>query len=282
MASVEVRSPSLRFGLKVAGDECLHLMASTAPVQTADDLLRIPKPQPTKHSRNFLTRVVCELRYPAVVALSQVRPPDKLVGALRKRFPVLQTVTETVLGAGAAPVSTYFHVMKTRREEWSAAFRLGAMALETSEYQSFEAFMEHLRAVVKAAAVVIDTDTFTRVGLRYINRIEPTGRTLDGWVNPALLGPVAQPTAFAGITEQQGRLAVQAGASGSGLLLQYGVESPVHLLPGGAPRYSIDIDSYESDVAVADVEEVLARIRARAYWVFDWALAAEARKARDS
>ncbi|MGA0525557.1 TIGR04255 family protein, partial [Escherichia coli] len=64
------------------------------------------------------------------------------------------------------------------------------ITLETARYGSFDEFEEQLQLVIAAAAATIDSDFFTRVGLRYVNVLPCQASSIDGWLNDQLAQPL--------------------------------------------------------------------------------------------
>jgi len=70
------------------------------------------------------------------------------------------------------------------------SFRSSAIAIETSRYTHFEDFQQQVQLVLDKSKPLLDTDFFTRVGLRYINEVQIEDRKLDGWIREELIEPL--------------------------------------------------------------------------------------------
>ncbi|UIF88565.1 TIGR04255 family protein (plasmid) [Cupriavidus necator] len=135
--------------------------------------------------------------------------------------------------------------------------------------------------VVEAASQVIDSDFFTRVGLRYINVVtSDTEDPVDEWVNPELTAPLLSQR-FQGVQDYSGKL--QLAAADGGCLLQHGIR--LKTLPpttGEAgktvPSYYIDVDAYRTEVLIKDASAALDAMHKQAFEMFDWAIGDKARE----
>jgi uncharacterized protein (TIGR04255 family) len=145
-------------------------------------------------------------------------------------------------------------------------FRSTAIAIETTSYSEYHDLRKRLENVVAAAADVIDSDFFTRVGLRYVNVLPVTQRDAEGWVNPDLAAPLVKGI-WGDVNEawQQVR-----GVTSEG---QYTIRHGYPELDSG---YVLDLDMFRTDVEVADLYSVLARLNADAYSLFSWCIGPKA------
>lgn len=244
----------------------------------ADDLVTVKSANVDRYKRNFLKQAVCELRFPTLMELGEARPPVALVNALRKEYPHLELANEVTLGiAGGIPGSNNSHIFRSSKLNWTVSLKQSAISIETSSYTEYEQLKERVLKVVSAAALLIDSDFFTRIGLRYINTIDATdGNPAEGWVNPELVKPILGGK-FVGINEYAGRL--QLLGEDGGCLLQHGIRLKPPLRDGQPqyPEYLIDIDAYRNDVGVGDTASALDKLHSQAFNVFDWCLDSKAR-----
>ena len=129
--------------------------------------------------------------------------------------------------------------------------------------------------VVDAAAKIIDSDFFTRIGLRYINSIDREEDPTDGWVNPDLVIPIRSGQ-FTGFQEYAGK--IQLAAPDGGCLLQHGIKvKPKHEGKDTQAEYLIDIDAYRNEVSLNDAAVAMDAIHSQAFDVFDWAIGDKSR-----
>lgn len=248
-----------------------------SPVWEADRLLRNRSVNVDLYKRNFLRQAVCELRFPTLMEFGEPKPPAAIVSALRKDYPHLELGNEVTLGfAGGPSGSNHVHTMRSSKQTWAVTLKQSSIVIETTAYSEFSNMRTRVLQVVKAAEKVIDTDFFTRIGLRYINVIDNGTDPVLGWVNPELVEPLRSGN-FSSVSEFAGKLLVQ--AADGGCLLQHGVrpKPPVNNIPV-APEYSIDIDTFRTDVPIDQVAAALEAIHSQGFDMFDWALGPAARE----
>lgn len=243
----------------------------------ADSLLTMPSTaNQGQYTRNYLQQTVCELRFPTLLSLADPRPPERFANALRKLYPIHGLVSEVTVNIGSPQhASSLGHQFKTASGHWAVSLKSNSLTVETNQYTRFEDLLARLRVVIDAALPVIDSDFFTRVGLRYINLVRTTGLGMTQWVNPQLTQSL-DAQQFSGVAEYSGRL--QLSAPDGGLLLQHGLAhkqdnaraEPAR--PAQMPDYVIDIDAFRNEVAVDDVSLAVQRCHDQAFTLFDWSL----------
>lgn len=128
--------------------------------------LTLPDFERTRFQKNFIKTAVCELRFPALLEF-ETKPPVQLQRELRKEFPNYQRQQ----GVGVDGQEETRHILRSRKGNWLVSFKASSIALETSNYTEFADFFVQLETVIKKSSPLLDTDFFTRVGLRYINEI---------------------------------------------------------------------------------------------------------------
>lgn len=139
--------------------------------------------------RNRIALAVCELKFPTVPEIED-GVPTSFLKALRKLYPhPSRKVNFNINGLEREVRQDLRHVMHSPKRDWAVAIHASGLSLETSKYTSFADFSSRLRPVVEAASKVMDSDFFTRVGLRYINQLPPDA-VERGWLNPKLVAPI--------------------------------------------------------------------------------------------
>jgi len=208
--------------------------------------------------------------------LGDPRPPAAMVAALRKEYPHLELANQVTIGVGAATGSSNAHIFRSSKLNWAVSLNQSSLSIETTSYVGYPQMRERILRVVDAAAKIIDSDFFTRVGLRYINVIDVDEDTTDGWVNPEIVQPILS-RQFLGIQEYAGRL--QLHAEDGGCLLQHGIRLKQPARDGKIPppEYLIDIDSFRNDVALADTAAALDAMHSQVFDIFDWSLGSKSR-----
>jgi uncharacterized protein (TIGR04255 family) len=185
----------------------------------------------------------------------------------------------TLTLGGESGGSVHKHILRSRKSDWTISLKESAFSVETSKYPGFPEMRERVMQVVAAASKVIDSEFFTRVGLRYINVIDsgsdPVG---GGWVNPELVTPLLSDY-FRGVQEYAGKL--QLGGEEGGCLLQHGIRMKPQSDKDDAepvwPDYLVDLDVFRNGVPVDDAGKAIDAMHAQAFDVFDWAIGPAAR-----
>jgi uncharacterized protein (TIGR04255 family) len=156
-----------------------------------------------------------------------------------------------------------------------------SLSIETSRYVNYKEFRARVEEVLSVTVPLIDSDFFTRVGLRYVNLVTTDGKApLSDWISRALVG-LAEEHGFVGINELAGRLRLQ-GEDG-GCLLQHGIKQKESSPRAEddtveVPDYILDIDAYRDEVMTADALSTLDGMRIQAYSMFQWAIGQRAKE----
>ncbi|MDY0961778.1 TIGR04255 family protein [Massilia sp. CFBP9026] len=243
---------------------------------TADQLVKVQSSNIERYKRNFLKQAVCELRFPTLMELGESKPPAAVVHALRKEYPILELANEVTFGVGMSNESNHIHTLRSSKMNWSVSIKQSALTIETTSYSEYTEMKARVLRVVQAAEKSIDTDFFTRIGLRYINVIDVGSDPSDGWINPSLVSPIRE-GAFINIQEFAGKLLLS--AQDGGCLLQHGIRlKPAVNDAEVVPEYFIDIDSFRSEVPLNEVASALDSMHAQAFNLFDWCLGEKSRE----
>jgi uncharacterized protein (TIGR04255 family) len=241
----------------------------------ADDLVLTRSQNENRYKRNFLKQAVCEFRFPTLMELGEQRPPSSFVKALRKSYPHLELNNEVVLGLGAGNAgSSNAHIFRSVKLNWSVSLRQNALTIETNFYSDFNNFRERVMQVVEAAENIIDSDFFTRIGLRYINVVASGDEPVTDWINPLLVSSLTS-SVFGGINEFNGKMHLM--AEDGGCLLQHGIQFSNAAVAAPKPDYVVDIDTYRTEVSLSNVGAALDIMHRQAFDIFDWAISEKAR-----
>lgn len=244
----------------------------TESITSRGAYLSVPDAPRVSYPNNTLKQVVCELRFPTLFDFDAERPPVSLAKALRKDYPVhgrTQDVKITDQGMGRAQA----HLFRSRDSRWAIMLRPASLTVETSKYTNFEELERRVAQLIDVAGDVIDSDFFTRIGLRYINSLPFERTEIDQWVNPDLVKPLAAGV-FGDVMEYAQRVNGSL-RDGGGYLLQHGVGVEEGT---GITRYAIDLDFYQEDVEVGDAPSVIRRLHKAEYSLFAWTLGEKARQ----
>jgi uncharacterized protein (TIGR04255 family) len=248
------RKPSMKEGEDVLAD-------SPTP-------LNLPEVQEVEFERNFIKTAVCELRFPTLLEF-ETKPPVQLQKELRKEYPYYEPGQSVGVGPGVVDRETRY-LFKSRKKDWTVAFKASAIALETTRYTNFAEFSQRLGDLFTKSRTLLDTDFFTRVGLRYIDEIPIEDGELAGWVRDDLVPPLSQ--GVYGTVEQLlqevrgftaiGRYTFRHGMVGS-------TQEKLKV-------YSLDFDFYEENVPFDSVLSMVFQFNQQSYRFFRWAIGPKA------
>ena len=231
-------------------------------------VLSLPAVDPAHYDKNFIRLAVCELRFPTLLEL-ETTAPRIFTRALRSEFPTYEKRTALSATQENTIVGATQHTYLSKKSRWTVSVRSTALSLETSRYDSFEDFKKRLAFVLNAAKEMIDSDFFTRVGLRYQNVLPYKRDDISSWVNRDLVAPLAAGT-FGDVDEhwQRVRGVTQEGYS---YIFQHGVSV------GPTPEYVLDIDFFVEDLQFSDTLQTVEGLHRCAFAMFCWSLGSVAK-----
>jgi uncharacterized protein (TIGR04255 family) len=246
--------PSVQFG-----DNALAEPLST---------LNLPDVQEVEFERNFIKTAVCELRFPTLLEF-ETKPPVQLQKELRKEYPYYEPAQSVNVGPGVVDRETRY-LFKSRKKDWTVAFKASAIALETTRYTNFEEFSRRLENLIAKSRSLLDTDFFTRVGLRYIDEISIEDGALADWVRNDLVAPLTQGvygTIERFLQEVRGFTAI------GRYTFRHGTVGSAQEKP---KVYSLDFDFYEENVPSDSVLSMVAEFNQQSFRFFLWAIGPKA------
>ena len=230
--------------------------------------LNLPDVQVVEFERNFIKTAVCELRFPTLLEY-ETKPPVQLQKELRKDYPYYEP--EQSVRVGPETVGREMrHLFKSRKKNWTVSFRASALALETSEYTNFEEFLERLESLFTKSQLLLDTDFFTRVGLRYIDEIPIEDGELSGWIREELVALLTK-----GVYGSVERFLQEVRG-----LTEIGRYTFKHGMVDSAQeehkRYNLDFDFYEENVPFESVLSLVSQFNQQSFRFFSWAMGPKA------
>lgn len=237
----------------------------------AGRVLNVPSAARARYPRNFIRQAVCELRFPTIFEIEDARPPEAFWKILRQDFPDHEVLANVNVRPGSV-VTTNAHQFRSKRARWVVVLRPSAITLETARYDSFEEFEEQLRLVIAAAAKTVDSDFFTRVGLRYINVLPCQTDSIEGWLNEGLVLPLSQGVfGDVNLYWQQ----VHGKTESGGYTFQHGVNANDGQHPSQR-GYVLDYDFFDQEVAVMDTLATVRKLHDLEFSLFSWTLGEKA------
>lgn len=132
--------------------------------------------------RSPLAEVVCQVRFPPILSIPE-RTPAAFQDRIRKRFPEYEAEDSVLFRLDVAsgfPVPSAQQQAVARTYKFSsrkrgniATLAIDFFALSASRYVVWEEFAADLSLLADAVQGVYDPNHATRIGLRYINHLEP-------------------------------------------------------------------------------------------------------------
>lgn len=235
--------------------------------------LAVPPAKPTTYERNFLRSVVCELRFPTLLEL-ETQPPVAFQKALRTAYPLYEKARSMTFQAAGAIAQGVVYSLRSRNRRWVVSLRPSSLALTTEHYAGFDEFESRVNDVVKRTLKLLDTDFFTRVGLRYQNVLPTKQEEIEGWLNPVLAGPLtADVLGPVDMCWQDIRGMTDLGDLPGRYLLRHGVRADL-----GDLQYVLDMDFFAENVEAKGLLPILRQMREQCFSLFSWALGPKARE----
>jgi uncharacterized protein (TIGR04255 family) len=238
--------------------------------------LAVPAVEHRLFSRNFIKQAVCELRFPTLHEIDSPKPPLEFAHAIRKEYPTHEVRDNLkVTRAGNSPVlKTTTHLFHSKKARWSVSLRPSSLTIETSNYDSFESFGERIRFVIQACRSFIDSEFFTRIGMRYINSLPYERSSVASWINPDLVAVLS--SGMFGDPSELGQQ-VRGTTDDGGYYFQNGLGDE-----DGKRVYILDFDFFAEDVEVKGAMDAIGRLHTRQYDMFMWCLGDEAKRHLES
>jgi uncharacterized protein (TIGR04255 family) len=237
-------------------------MDNSAPVLT------LPSAERVRFEKNFIKTAVCELRFPALLEL-EANPPVQLQKALKKDFPHYERQQSVGLTNLEKDVR---HLLRSKKGDWLVSIKSSSIALETNHYTHFEEFSAQLAMLINKSRPFLDTDFFTRVGLRYINEVGIEDGKIEGWIRDELIAPVVR-----GVYGAIDRFLQEVrGKTTSGkYTFRHGIAG---LEEDKRDLYTIDFDFYNENVEIDAVLPMVSEFNHESFQFFLWAIGPKVRE----
>lgn len=239
------------------------------------------------YTRNPLTEVIAQLRFPPILKIDQDAPAI-FQDRIRARFPFYETrVEENFLPAEVrrlmppeivemftAETRNKVHDFITEDGNWRLSLAKNFVALSTLQYTRWQEFRDLLAEPLVALHQEYAPSFYTRIGLRYRNVIRRSSIGLTDVPWAALLQPYiagALSTSLPGeesIVNSAHRIEIKLAAEGGLVRVMHGF-----LEVDGEVGYSIDNDLFtEQRTEVDDAVDKLDYFNGRAGRVFRWCI----------
>ena len=239
---------------------------------------------PNKKSRQFqktyLDKFIVEFRFPALLEISQNEPIIvDIQKAVRMRYPYYQKVLQTEL-TPAGQSNEVVHEFRSKKNVNLIALRNSAVAYSTNRYRSFTDAISECNCLIESIIPHLQTNFFTRIGMRYINRlpIENSTRDVNKWINSELTGSTNVLGSLSGLKmEYSGNLDEQAT-----YLFRCGIadtgKSGVEFENLMNVPFVLDYDYSQLDVEIDKAIALLEKFHEVHFSFFWWSLGEKARE----
>lgn len=141
----------------------------------------IPESERVIYRNNPLAQVVCQLRFPQVLRIAS-QTPAEFQDRIRDAYPHYEKKAPNVppnapaelariVNTLAPDASSVVHEFVSADRKWTVALSSGFVALDTRAYVHWQDFRDRVASVTAALRELYEPAFYTRIGLRYIDRI---------------------------------------------------------------------------------------------------------------
>lgn len=250
---------------------------------TIEDPLTDPPPPEVPLPHAPLVRVIAQILFPEVLSITKPEFVASFQEALRPSYPALKQgqTQEIVFGPSGAisskPESVWRFTDSTK--SWTISLASNFLAIETTSYTSRSDFLERFRVALMALQEHIKPGEISRLGVRYIDRIDVDALSeIRSLVRDEVSGiaglPVADSATIA-VTESHFQLSVGTLICRWGQFAKNVTVDPSTIEPIDRPSWILDIDMSTTVPSELNVDEVVNRAKLfaeRIYTFFRWAV----------
>jgi uncharacterized protein (TIGR04255 family) len=235
-----------------------------------NEYLAPPHTESVRYRTNFIRTAVCELRFPTILEL-ETKPPHALQHKIKKSYPLYEKQIVEQVGAPEALRQQQSYLFRSKDQHWTITVKASSIAFETDAYKDFEDFYSRLCELLHNAADFIDSDFFTRVGLRYINFVPIKDGTLDGWIRSDLIQPL-----LSGVLGNTSKYAafIQGSLKRGHYSLRHGLQDEPTSKEG---EYYLDFDYFNENIDFKDAFELIKEFKETNFDLFLWCLGDKAK-----
>lgn len=227
-----------------------------------------------------LIRAIAQVRFTRVPELVTPQAEAALAAALR-RFPIRGQAEGIAWVPGGEPLRESYKTFEDLEDRWKITIAPDFLALETTNYVSRSDFVATLQEVLTGLSGVQAPPRVTRVGMRFIDRIENPSN-LSALLNPALLGWIPDTDDETLVHQIHQVLLLHPDKSAQvqvkSLCLPPGVSVDPAIPPIDQRSWVLDIDAFTEQRKAFEVEGIVGTVRRlaeMAYSVFRWSTTTE-------
>jgi uncharacterized protein (TIGR04255 family) len=236
-------------------------------------VLNPPRVKSVRYDRNFITTAVCELRFPTLLELES-KPPQSFQAGIRKTYPFYEAQQGVDLTGSPEPTSGVRYLFRSKDQKWTVALKSFSLALETSNYLDFEDFFGRFKDLLDKSREMIDSDFFTRVGLRYINTVPMNDGELSGWLRPDLVGLITSGTLG---SPEKYQSVTQGSTEYGAYLFRHMLNLPDEDNKLDKPTYTLDFDYFKENVEFKSVTGLVKDFNNLNFSFFSWCIGEKAK-----
>jgi uncharacterized protein (TIGR04255 family) len=251
-----------------------------------------PEASRVLYQKNPLTEVIFQVKFPPVLMID-AELPAKFQEQVRGLFPLFEA--NAIEAAHGIPSEVWDMIRKklpqvaiqgghrsfiSTDRRWTLNLAKEFLALQTSDYQRWEDFRNHLEPALRALDEEYKPAKFTRIGLRYRNVIRRSGLGLSEvpWqelLNPPLIGELSALEIRDSIESTSRATLVRLPSHGGKVHIRHGL-----LADQDETAYVIDNDFFtETETESADAFTVLQYFSAEANRLFQWCISSRLHEA---
>lgn len=136
--------------------------------------MNFPEFERVIYKRNPLVEVVCQLRFPPILKISNQEPVE-FQDEIRFKYPLFETtkaqfpseILQLIQQLGLPLQSDIAYSFKSEDQRWNLSITKDFIALTTSSYDRYEQFKQRLEEALEIFERIYKPSFYTRVGLRY-------------------------------------------------------------------------------------------------------------------
>lgn len=137
--------------------------------------MEFPPVERVLYDHNPLAEVVCQIRFPRILAVDEGVPAN-FQRALGNQYPFVETqeIARFSVSLGVpspAPSASTQYIFRTEDGAYKITLWSEAVAISTERYVSWEEFFPHVVSALDALTQSYSVSLFTRIGLRYVDLI---------------------------------------------------------------------------------------------------------------
>ena len=239
-----------------------------------------PNKKSQRFQKNYLDKFTVEFRFPALLEISQDEPIIVDVQkSVRMRYPYYEK-SHTAELTPAGQSNEVVHEFRSKNKVDLITLRNSSVSYSTNKYRSFTDARKECDYLIQSVIPHLQTNFFTRIGMRYINRLQIGNSYLNvnNWINNELTGPTnvlgtlnRLKMEYAGRLDKQAAYLFRCGIAHTG---DSGINNDK---PQNVP-FILDYDYSQLDVEIDNALALLDKFHATHFAFFWWSLGEEARK----